>query len=190
MRKVFILSAAAAVALTLASADLFAQRPAGPVERNGERPRMQGERPGPGNPRAGGPGRLGGRFGGPLGRVALRGLDLTEDQKTQVAAIVSESREDVHPIVEELRAARLSLRDAIFADGSDPAAVESLTQKVTELERRMTDIRNSRSTAIADVLTSEQREMLRGRTGPGAERGGPGRGPGRGPSRGAAGTRG
>ena len=193
MRKVFILSTVAAVALGLASADLLAQRPGGDGGNGRGRAGVQTERPGARGP-AGFMGRFrGGSLGaGPVAGMRLRGLDLSDEQRTKVQTIVADSRESASPVAEELRTARRSLQQAIFAERPDAGAVQALTTRVIELERQLADIRIDTSTAIAEVLTPQQRETLRDGVGPGrgaAARGGPGRGPGRGPARGPAGFR-
>ncbi|MCC7042411.1 MAG: Spy/CpxP family protein refolding chaperone [Acidobacteria bacterium] len=188
MRKIIILSTAAALVVAFASADLFAQRQGGPGRSEGRdgRPNLQaGDNQAPRRGGPGGPGRAGGgRFGGGPGMAGLgRNLDLTADQRTKVQEIVRGSRDKVGPIADQLRVAQNNLRRELFADQKDDARVKELASTVTELRKQMADIRISTSASIAELLTPEQREKMRvgeGR-GPGAGRGGPGRGPGRGP---------
>lgn len=191
MRKVIILSTAAALVVALASAELFAQRQGGPGRGDGRdgRPNVQasdGQGPRGGDPngraRLGGGGRVG---GGPMMGGFGRNLGLTDDQRTKVREIVGGSRAKVGPIAGELRLAQDNLRRELFADVKDDAQVKALTAKVTELRTQMADIRISTSASIAELLTPEQREKMRAAGfGPGAERGGPGRRPGRGPGHG------
>jgi Spy/CpxP family protein refolding chaperone len=187
MRKVIILSTAAALVIGLASASLFAQGRGGPGRGEGRdgRPNVQaGDNQGSRRGGPGGPGRRGGRFGGGPGMIGLgRNLDLTADQRTKVQELMRGSRDQAGPIVDQLRVAQNNLRRELFADTTDEVKVKEFTAKVTELRSRMADIRISASASIAEVLTPEQREKMRvgvGR-GPGAQRGGPGRGRGRGP---------
>jgi Spy/CpxP family protein refolding chaperone len=186
MRKVIILSSAAALVVALASAELFAQRQGGPGRGDGRdgRPNVQasdGQGPRGGDPN--GRARLGG--GGPMMGGFDRNLDLTDDQRANVREILGGSRVKVGPIAGELRLAQDNLRRELFADVKDDAKVKALTAKVTELRTQMADIRISTSASIAELLTPEQREKMRAAGfGPGAERGGPGRRPGRGPGEG------
>jgi Spy/CpxP family protein refolding chaperone len=184
MRKIIMLSTAAAFVVALASATLVAQRPGG---------QGTGGRTGVGDnqgPRRGGPGQFrGGGFGaGPGFGVLGRDLELTPEQRTKVRDIVTGSRDKAGPIADQLRLAQNELRRELFADTKNQSAISELSGKVAELRAQIADFRTSVSASIAELLTPEQREKVRAGAGrsPGMGRGAPGRGPGRGQSRGPA----
>ncbi|ODS58695.1 MAG: hypothetical protein ABS36_03980 [Acidobacteria bacterium SCN 69-37] len=176
MRRIIVFSTALVVAAALASATLSAQRPAGPNRGDdrsmGPRARMA----------------QAWRGAGPGDARVPRGVTLTSEQRTKVQDLARDARTKTQPLAGDLRAAEQALRAAIFADTQDEAAVKAAAATVAQLRQQLADIRLNTSTAIAAVLTPEQREQVRvgARRGPDAERGGPGRGPARGDRRGSA----
>jgi Spy/CpxP family protein refolding chaperone len=176
MRKSYILYPAVALALVVAaSATAVAQRPGGPG---------RGDRAGVENAegRGPGPGRFGGR--GAVFAGVTRNLDLTAEQRVKVQSIVGSVRDKVEPLSVELRVTQRALRAEMFADTRDESKIAGLSAQAEALHKQIADIRLQSSSAIASVLTPEQREKVRAATGrePGAARGGPGGGgPGRGP---------
>ncbi len=125
---------------------------------------------GPGGGRLG-PQGPGGRFGG-----GLAGLNLTEEQRTKVAALQRAGREQAAPVEEELRKIQGSLHREIFADARDAAKLAELSARGTTLQKQLADLHVKTATSLSDVLTAEQRATMREREGTG---GGPGRGFGR-----------
>jgi Spy/CpxP family protein refolding chaperone len=143
----------AAVALVTLSAQ--AQEPP-----QGRRPRMgeaRGFGPGPGQ--------------GPI----LPRLNLTEQQREQVRAIMQESREAGEVPGQKIGQLRRELRAAVFADAPDAAKIEQLKAAIAEAEAAALDKRVETELKIAQVLTAEQRaearEMPAGRAGRGPRRG-------------------
>jgi Spy/CpxP family protein refolding chaperone len=184
--------AVAAIALTSVFAVAQGGRPQG---QPGERPSVQADRPGPREqidgrgemgPRSRGP--RGGAFGpgprdgnpGALGpRRGFPALDLTEDQRTAITSLERASRDQAAPLQDELQFTRRTLHRELFADKRDNGKVSGLAAKIATLEKQLADIRIKSTTAMADLLTPEQRETLRAAEG-GRGGGGFGRGPGRG----------
>jgi Spy/CpxP family protein refolding chaperone len=180
MRKSYILYPAIALALIVAaSVTAAAQRPGGPGR--GDRPGLESA-----DGRGPGPGRFGGR--GAVFAGVTRNLDLTPEQRTKMQGIVDGVRVKVEPLADELRVSQRALRAEMFADTKDESKIAGLSARVQTLNKQIADIRLESTSAIASVLTAEQRERVRTATGrePDAARGGPGGGgPGRGLGRGA-----
>lgn len=118
--------------------------------------------PGRGGSRQPGVGPAHGR--GPMGM--LRGVDLTDAQREQIRAIVTEQRtgEDSMRKLGELRR---ELHTAIFADTPDPARIEQLKGAIVEAEAAALAARIEHQLKIAQVLTPDQRAKVREMPGPG-----------------------
>lgn len=182
MRKIIILTSGVAAALVLGVTVVDAQRPRGAdrpdrpaVAQRGERgPAFaQGGRFGRGGPglqgrRGGGP-----AFGGILG--AARGLELTDDQRASIDDVARGTRDQAAPVADELQVARRALHRAVFADARDEAEVNELAAQVASLEQQLHAIHLKAELAAADVLTPDQKEIVRTRP----QRGPGGRGRGR-----------
>lgn len=142
--------AAAAIALTAGISTVAGQQtdqPAGPGKRQGFR---QGGHRGPGGP-----------------MFALRGLNLTDDQRTQIKAVLNEARpEGVKAPARKVAELQRSLRAAIFAETPDQAQIDQLRAALAEAQASAIAKRIEVSSKIAQILTPEQRQKLRGgRTG-------------------------
>jgi Spy/CpxP family protein refolding chaperone len=96
----------------------------------------------------------------------LRGVDLTDAQREQIRAIVTEQRtgEDSMRKLGELRR---ELHTAIFADTPDPARIEQLKGAIVEAEAAALAARIEHQLKIAQVLTPDQRAKVREMPGPG-----------------------
>jgi len=108
--------------------------------------------------------------------AGLAGLDLTADQRAKVTDLQRASRDQAGPIEDELQFTQKSLHRELFADKRDAAKIATLTTKAATLQKQLADLHIKTATAVADVLTVEQRETMRLREGRG---GGMARGPGR-----------
>lgn len=79
----------------------------------------------------------GGRFGPPgpprFSRIA-RALDLTDDQKTQVKAILRSHAAEIQAQLAAGMDARRSLRDAILADPIDETAIRAKAAELSKIE--------------------------------------------------------
>lgn len=199
-RRLFSIGIGATVAAAaLATAFVTAQDTNGQGQP-GAPPAVQGQAPppprqvrpgrGPGSgqsigPRTGrsapmmGPGRGAGR--GPQGPGlgpgrGLASLDLTDDQRVKITDLQRATRDQAAPLEDELEFTRRTLHRELFADKRDNAKVTSLTVRIATLEKQLADLHVKTTTAVADLLTPEQRETMRLR---GSRRGGTGGGPGR-----------
>lgn len=160
--RLMVWGAAALVAVsTVAVVD--AQRAGGP-RRGGPGPDavQPAPPPAPDAPPAEGRGPRGRGPGGP-GGPAFR-LDLTADQQKSVQSIVQKTRDEVAPLADELGLTRRNLHRELFADKRDAAKITALTTRVAQLEKQILDARVKSQTAIADLLTPDQKQ--RARTGP------------------------
>ena len=111
----------------------------------------------------GGRGRRGreGHFGrrGGEGRI-FKQLDLTDAQKAQMKQIREDSREQIRPLAEQIRAKRQEIRQAREGGTVNEALV---TQKLTEiapLEAKLIAERARVHEQMLSVLTAEQRSKL------------------------------
>ena len=129
-----------------------------------------GRGPGGRGMRMGSPG-SGGRFGGPFA-----GLNLTEEQQKKIAELQRAGREQAAPVEQELQTTQRTLHRELFADTRDAAKISDLSAKAATLQKQLADLHVKTTTAVADVLTADQRATMRERERPA---GGPGRGPGR-----------
>lgn len=118
-----------------------------------------GGRRGPGGRGFGGPGGPGGR-GGPGGPAPIvQQLNLTEDQRDQVKAIMEGRRED-RPGANMMELQK-QLQTAIFADTVDLAKIEELKTAIASAEAAMLSARIDTEMKINQILTAEQRAKAR-----------------------------
>lgn len=123
-----------------------------------------------------GPGGMG--RGGPMAA-----LKLTADQREKLQAIMQSQREVHQATIEQVRALRKQLNEALYGETANAATAVSLATKIATLEATA---RVQMQLAVRSILTPEQIETLRTSglefppmgMGAGAMRGGPGmRGP-------------
>jgi protein CpxP len=111
----------------------------------------QGEPGGPGGHGRWGAFGRGGGFG-----LALRGLDLTEEQRTQVRAIVGQHRDELRAAGQKLGAAFKAQRDAVSAVPVDEGLIRA---KSAELAAAQTDaalLHAKVHSEVYQLLTPEQ----------------------------------
>ena len=119
-----------------------------------------GQGPGQGQGRRGGPGGPG--FGGPGGPRPIMSLmqDLTEEQRTQVRAIMEEQREQGPPADAKLRR---DLEAELLADAPNEAKIEDLRQQIILATGEGLARHIAVQKKLAQVLTAEQRAKARER---------------------------
>ena len=171
MFKTAVVSAAAAVfvasvAIAGGSVDSAQDRAGkGQVQR-------QGPGRGPGGPGFGGPGGPGGPGGRGGFGVIMR--DLTDEQRTQVRAIMEEQREQGPPADGKLRR---DLEAELLADAPNDAKIEELRQQIIAATGEGLTRHIAVQKKIGAILTAEQKAKARERLAEGPEgRGGPRRG--------------
>jgi Spy/CpxP family protein refolding chaperone len=103
--------------------------------------------------------------GGPM--FALRGLNLTDDQRAQVKAVLDEARpQGTDAPARKVAELQRSLRAAIFAETPDQTQIDQLRAALADAQASAIAKRIEISSKIAQLLTPEQRQkMRRGRTG-------------------------
>lgn len=108
-----------------------------------------------------GPGfREGGGPGGRLERMAAE-LGLTQEQKSQIGALLQAERDQAGPLFEKLRETRGQLRAAARADNFDEAGFRALVQTAAGLKADLAVSRVKTRQQIDGILTAEQREQGR-----------------------------
>jgi len=201
MRKFTLVLTGVSVAVLLGVATVDAQRPMRAQARGQAGIDQRGAGPGfqlgpmgrgaQGRGWAAAPRGRGGPGGGPgLGRGLGfgAGLELTDEQREAIQDLHVAARDESAETVDALQTAERALHRAVFADERDEAEVAELTSQVAALRQQLADARLKTQLAVADLLTAEQKELVRTRPrgrGPGVGQGrGQGRGPGLGQGRG------
>lgn len=99
-------------------------------------------------------------FGGPNGHMigmALRGLDLSDDQKAKVKEITDASRVTVKPLMQQLRDNHKALA-ALGTDGTfDEAKVEALAGEQSGIMSKLIVEREKAKAQIFAILTDTQK---------------------------------
>lgn len=201
MRRFTLLLTGVSVAVLLGIATVDAQRPPRAQARNPAGIAQPGAGPGfqlgpmgrgaRGRGWAAAPRGRGGPGGGPglgRGRGLGAGLELTDEQRNAIQDLHLAARDESAEAADALQSAQHALHRAVFADERDDAEVAELTGQVAALRQQLADARLKTQMAVADLLTAEQKELMRTRPqgrGQGLRQGfGQGRGPGFGRGRG------
>lgn len=134
----------------LATAGAFTMVSAGAAPRHG---------PGPG-PGAGGPMMMEHGHVGPAFDRMLRGVDATEEQRTQVRQIARGAADDLKTQREAARSLREKLAQQFVQPTVDAAAVESLRQQLMAVHEQTSRRVAQAMLDASRVLTPEQRSKL------------------------------
>ena len=131
---------------------------------------------------------MGGRGMGGPGGGPMQALQLTDQQRTQVQAIMEQHRQATADVAKQVSDLQEQLKAAIFADaGPNDGAITQLQGQLAALEAQLQAGRLAMQKQIAALLTPDQRKKVRDMPGMGpfgGGPGGPGAGRGRGPGRG------
>ncbi len=106
--------------------------------------------------------------GGPFGELgfgggiagALASLDLTDEQKAQVKAILKDEGPRVEPLVDDLLRSKKALFDAVHARTFDENAVRSAASSSARATTELAVERARILSRCRDILTDEQQERL------------------------------
>jgi protein CpxP len=106
--------------------------------------------------RPGGHGRMGGPMMGPGGPMAiLRGLNLTDDQRQQIKAILDENRPSEPPQTMQLER---KLHAAVI--NGDAGAIEALKTQLLQAHEQELDRQIAVLQKIVPILTPDQKQQL------------------------------
>ncbi len=95
------------------------------------------------------------------GPMPFAHLNLSNEQRERVKAIVTETRESHQATQQALRAAHDELRKAIFGAATpDAGQIEALTTRIAGLEADALRARVATQVKLASVLTDEQRQQM------------------------------
>ena len=102
-----------------------------------------------------------GRGPGMRGPFPFAHLNLTNQQRSQMRAILDEQRSGRQDAREELRKAHDELRAAIFGSANpDTGRIDELVTRIASLEADALKARVASEIKIASILTDEQRQEL------------------------------
>jgi Spy/CpxP family protein refolding chaperone len=140
---------AAALALSLCALPLMAQQPPAGGVGQGQRMGGPGRGRGPGGP------------GGPLGVLpGLNQVDLSDQQREQVRAIMEQERQTSGDPGQKSRDAEQALHAALLADTPDPQVIESAKAALNTAHAAELDHRVELMQKIVQILTPVQRQQL------------------------------
>lgn len=86
----------------------------------------------------------------------IRALNLTTEQRAQIAQIRQETEEQARQINVRVRRARRALEQAIYADHADESVVQQRSKEVAEAEAARVQMRADAELKVRRVLTPEQ----------------------------------
>lgn len=144
------LSVALVMLATLAVGVTYAQQQQQPQQPKQDRPGWQGGRMGMGLGPMGGPGWVGGLH------LALRQLNLTDDQRQQIKTILSGHADDFKALADRSRPARQALIDAIAA--GDEAAIRQHSGELAAVQTDGALLASRVHAEVFKILTPEQQQ--------------------------------
>ncbi len=92
-------------------------------------------------------------------------LNLTDDQKTKIQALVQQQRQAHQSEAQQLRDLQQQLKNAIFADNA-PGDTSVIQQQIATLQAQLEGDRVNLEKQIAAILTPDQRKQVRDMPGP------------------------
>ncbi len=92
----------------------------------------------------------------------LGGLDLTDQQKTQIKTILANHKADIRAVVVESVKARKDLRQAL-AEGTDQSALKAAYDQLSAARWNALLLRRNIGSEIKPILTAEQQAKLQKR---------------------------
>jgi len=90
----------------------------------------------------------------------LKRLDLDDEQKAAIRAVMQDLKAEVRPIMQEMKAGHMQLKELIKADSYDEKAVEALAEKEGEMAAERLVITSRALSEVYSHLTPEQRDEL------------------------------
>lgn len=92
---------------------------------------------------------------------ALRGLNLSDDQKSKISKIRKAMHAKHQALMDEMIDAQDKLQELYDADKQDSAAINKQYKVIEDLRRQMVDRSMEAHNQINDILTKEQRDKFR-----------------------------
>lgn len=87
-------------------------------------------------------------------------LNLTEEQKTTLKELISETRDTIKPLIEKMKELRVEMDETILAEIIDTVKASELNKKMLEVKSQLSTISLNAKIEGAQVLTPEQRAMI------------------------------
>jgi protein CpxP len=101
---------------------------------------------------------------GPMGPGGLPpillGVELTDQQRTQIKALLDEQRESRRSEMEERRTLQQQLTAAIYGTGTDEDSLAAIVTRLAELQKQALDADIALQTKLAALLTDAQRQQI------------------------------
>ncbi|MGH1363501.1 MAG: Spy/CpxP family protein refolding chaperone [Calditrichia bacterium] len=94
------------------------------------------------------------------GKHGLRGLDLTEEQRSQVADLRLDMQKEMITVRAQVAGLRAELKLAMVADKFDEGKVKNLHGKLSELRAKMSLKKLMNKRAVRDLLTPDQQKKF------------------------------
>lgn len=91
---------------------------------------------------------------------ALHRLDMSDDQKASIKAIMQGLKAELGPIMSETKASHLQLQELVKADTYDEQAVAAVAEKQGQLASQRVKITSRVFSEVFNQLTAEQRSQL------------------------------
>ncbi len=92
-------------------------------------------------------------------RNLAKDINLTDSQRQQIKAIVTQAKPQAQEFHQQLEAKRKELRTELLSNSPDLVRVEALSQDLANLTSQMTVFRIRTATEISQVLTPEQKQV-------------------------------
>ena len=90
----------------------------------------------------------------------LKRLDLDDEQKASIKAVMQDLKAEVRPIMQEIKAGHVQLKELIKADSYDEKAVATLAEQEGNLAAERLMITSKALSEVFSQLTDEQRDQL------------------------------
>jgi len=87
-------------------------------------------------------------------------LDLTEEQKTTLRALITETGDTIKPLMNEMKQLRDEMDESILAEPIDDTTANELNQEINKLKSELSTIVLNAKLKGAEVLTPEQRATI------------------------------
>ena len=91
---------------------------------------------------------------------ATRHLDLADEQKAGIRVVLQDMKTEVRPLMEEMKAGHVQLRELVKAEVYNEQAVAAVAEEEGKLAAERVKIASHTMSKILAILTAEQREQL------------------------------